>query len=109
MPRLRKRRDTALVHVSTEGPWSADADATLSYTVQEDFLSSTWDWIALYKAGFKSASDYEAFVWVRDIDLPEVNEVIQSLVGLSDNFQIVESKRAIIEGLVPENINGLHK
>ncbi|KAG7280195.1 hypothetical protein CRUP_037556, partial [Coryphaenoides rupestris] len=24
---LRKRRDTALVHVSAEGPWSADADA----------------------------------------------------------------------------------
>ncbi|XP_030218327.1 inositol polyphosphate 5-phosphatase K isoform X1 [Gadus morhua] len=131
---LRKKCELALVHVSPEDAWSADCNATLSYTVQEDFLSSTWDWIGLYKAGFKHASDYEAFVWVRDIDLPELNEVIkktwdkdqipllggeyvlgyfstnlQSLVGLSNNFQILESKRAIMEGLVPENINGLNK
>ncbi|CAL8267931.1 unnamed protein product [Merluccius merluccius] len=131
---LRKRSDTPRVHVSPEGAWSADAAATLSYTVQEDFLSSTWDWIGLYKVGFKSASDYETFIWVRDIDLPELNEVIQlpwdkdqipllggehvlgyfstnlqSLVGLSDNFLILEAKRAAMEGLVPENTNGLNK
>lgn len=27
--------------------------------------------------GFKSASNYETFVWVRDKELPETNEVIQ--------------------------------
>ncbi|KAJ3589452.1 hypothetical protein NHX12_010297 [Muraenolepis orangiensis] len=131
---LRKKSDRALVHVSPEDVWSADGDAALSYTVQEDFLSSTWDWIGLYKVGFKSSSDYDAFIWVRDIDLPELNEVIQitwdkdqiplmggeyvlgyistnlqSLVGLSENFQIMESKRAVMEGLVPENINGLNQ
>lgn len=29
------------------------------------------------QAGFKSASDYETFVWVRENELPEMNEVIQ--------------------------------
>lgn len=38
-----------LVHVSPEGVWSADQDAALNYTIQEDFMSSTWDWIGLYK------------------------------------------------------------
>ncbi|KAG7217247.1 hypothetical protein INR49_027791 [Caranx melampygus] len=34
---------------------------------------------------------------------------MQSIVGLSANFQILESKRAVMEGLVPDNVNGLHK
>ncbi|XP_047463982.1 inositol polyphosphate 5-phosphatase K isoform X3 [Mugil cephalus] len=131
---LRKCFDTALVHVSPLGVWSADQDALLTYTVQEDFMSSTWDWIGLYKVGFKSPTDYETFVWVRENDLPETNEVIQismdknhipllggqyvlgyystnlrSIVGLSASFQILESKRAALEGLVPEDINGLNK
>lgn len=46
---LRKCFDTPMVHVSPVGVWSADQDALLTYTVQEDFMSSTWDWIGLYK------------------------------------------------------------
>ncbi|XP_044225551.1 inositol polyphosphate 5-phosphatase K isoform X2 [Thunnus albacares] len=131
---LRKCFDTPLVHVSPLGVWSADQDALLTYTVQEDFMSSTWDWIGLYKVGFKSASDYESFVWVRENELPETNEVIQisvdkdripllggqyvlgyystnmqSIIGISASFQILESKRAVMEGLVPDRVNGLNK
>lgn len=49
VPQLRKYFDTPLVHISPIGVWSADQDALLNYTVQEDFMSSTWDWIGLYK------------------------------------------------------------
>uniref|UniRef100_A0A3Q3N0U6 Inositol polyphosphate-5-phosphatase Kb n=1 Tax=Mastacembelus armatus TaxID=205130 RepID=A0A3Q3N0U6_9TELE len=130
---LRKCFETPLVHISPLGVWSADQDVLLNYTIQEDFMFSTWDWIGLYKVGFKSASNYETFVWVRENDLPEINEVIQisvnkdkipvlggqyvlgyystnmqSLVGLSTNFQ-VGSRRATMEGLVPEILNGLSK
>ncbi|KAM7398051.1 hypothetical protein PAMA_006087 [Pampus argenteus] len=131
---LKKCFDTPIVHVSPVGVWSADQDALLNYTIQEDFMSSTWDWIGLYKVGFKSASDYETFVWVRENELPETNEVIQisvdkdqipllggqyvlcyystntqSIIGISADFQILESKRAVMEGLVPEKTNGLNK
>ncbi|XP_008425384.1 inositol polyphosphate 5-phosphatase K isoform X2 [Poecilia reticulata] len=131
---LRKYFDTQLVDLAPAGEWSADHDALLSYTILEDFMSSTWDWIGLYKVGFKSASDYKTFVWVRENELPEVNEVIEksvvkddlpllsgeyvlgyystnlnSIVGLSDNFQILESKRAAMEGLVSKDINGIDK
>ncbi|XP_004550065.3 inositol polyphosphate 5-phosphatase K isoform X3 [Maylandia zebra] len=131
---LRKVFDTPLVRVSPVGIWSAGQDALLTYSVLEDFMSSTWDWIGLYKVGFKTASDYETFVWVRENELPEINEVIQisvdkgqipllggqyvlgyystnmqSITGLSDSFQILESKRAVMEGLVPEDINGVNK
>lgn len=104
LPQLRKRFDTPLVYLSPAGVWSADEGACLTYTIQvDDFMSSTWDWIGLYKVlggtissthpsitsvrfeplgfvsqvGFKSASDYETFVWVREAELPEVNEVIE--------------------------------
>lgn len=53
---LRKCFDTPLVHVSPEGVWSADHDAVLNYTVQEDFMSSTWDWIGLYKVVEENSS-----------------------------------------------------
>uniref|UniRef100_A0A3Q1G5T6 Inositol polyphosphate-5-phosphatase Kb n=1 Tax=Acanthochromis polyacanthus TaxID=80966 RepID=A0A3Q1G5T6_9TELE len=135
---LRKCFDTPLVHVSPVGVWSADQDALLTYTVQEDFMSSTWDWIGLYKMGFKSAADYETFVW-RKLDIsvmfsPMLNTCftymhkcdkipllggqyvlgyystnMQSITGLSASFQILESKRAVMEGLVPEDINGFNK
>uniref|UniRef100_A0A8C7YJY4 Inositol polyphosphate-5-phosphatase Kb n=1 Tax=Oryzias sinensis TaxID=183150 RepID=A0A8C7YJY4_9TELE len=74
---MRKCWDTPLVSVSPLGVWSADENPLLTYTVLEDFMSSTWDWIALYKVGFKSPTDYESFVWVRENDLPEIDEVIQ--------------------------------
>ncbi|KAM4726744.1 inositol polyphosphate 5-phosphatase K isoform 2-T2 [Anableps anableps] len=131
---LKKCFDTQLVHLAPVGEWSADQNALLSYTILEDFMSSTWDWIGLYKVGFKSASDYETFVWVRENELPEVNEVIEksvdkdeipllsgeyvlgyystnlnSIVGLSDSFQILESKHAAMEGLVAKDINGIDK
>lgn len=31
----------------------------------------------LLQLGFKSAFDYETFAWVREGDLPEINEVIK--------------------------------
>ncbi|KAL7847629.1 hypothetical protein AOLI_G00223470 [Acnodon oligacanthus] len=131
---LQKKVETPLVCVSAEGQWSADEDAVLTYTIQEKFDACTSDWIGLYKIGFKSALDYIAFVWVKEDEIADVDEVVQlsmkrddlpllagdyilgyfsrnmqSLVGLSPTFQIMESTLALLEGLVPENINGLDK
>lgn len=33
--------------------------------------------VVLLQVGFKSVTDYETFVWVREDELPETNEVIQ--------------------------------
>lgn len=33
--------------------------------------------LAVLQVGFKSASDFETFLWVREEDLPEINEDIQ--------------------------------
>ncbi len=46
---MRKKVETPLVTLTVEGHWSADEDATFTYTILENFESSTWDWIGLYK------------------------------------------------------------
>ncbi|XP_005155333.2 inositol polyphosphate 5-phosphatase K isoform X2 [Danio rerio] len=131
---MRKKVETPLVALTVEGIWSADEDAIFTYTILENFESSTFDWIGLYKIGFKSASDYSTFAWVKDDEVAANGEVVmvqmnknelpllagdyvlgyfstnmQTLIAFSPNFQILESKRAVMEGLVQENINGLEK
>lgn len=46
---MRKKVETPLVTLTAEGLWSADEDATLTYTILETFEASTCDWIGLYK------------------------------------------------------------
>ncbi|XP_030633466.1 inositol polyphosphate 5-phosphatase Ka [Chanos chanos] len=129
---LRKMYETPLVQLSAEGEWSADFDAMVTYTVLQPFPSSTWDWIGLYKVGFKSLSDYITYTWVKDDqvafngelfqvymskeEIPVLggqcilcyySSVLQCIVGISQPFKVQESKAAIEEGLIPENINGL--
>ncbi|XP_051540879.1 inositol polyphosphate 5-phosphatase K-like isoform X2 [Myxocyprinus asiaticus] len=131
---MRKKVETPLVRLTTKGCWSTDEDALFTYTILETFESSTWDWIGLYKIGFKSASDYFTFAWVKDDEVADNGEVVtvtvskdklpllggeyvlgyhssnmQTLIAFSPAFQILESKRALIEGLIPENINGHEK
>jgi len=46
---MRKKVDTPLVTLTMDGHWNADEDNTFTYTILENFESSTWDWIGLYK------------------------------------------------------------
>ncbi|XP_051718625.1 inositol polyphosphate 5-phosphatase Ka isoform X1 [Ctenopharyngodon idella] len=129
---LRKMYETPLVQVCAEGEWSADFDALITYRLLQSFPSSAWDWIGLYKVGFKSVSDYITYTWVKDDQVSVNDELFQvyvnkdeipvlggecvlcyyssnlhCIVGISQPFKVQESRAAIEEGLVPENINGL--
>ncbi|XP_041919559.1 inositol polyphosphate 5-phosphatase Ka isoform X1 [Alosa sapidissima] len=129
---LKKMYNTPLVQVSAEGDWSADFDAMVTYTILQPFPSSAWDWIGLYKVGFKSTMDYITYTWVKDDQVSLNDELVQvyvskdeipvlggecilcyfssnlqCIVGISKPFKVQESRVAIEEGLVPENVNGL--
>ncbi|KAL2096097.1 hypothetical protein ACEWY4_008245 [Coilia grayii] len=129
---LRKVHSIPLVSVRAEGEWSADMDSMVTYTILQSFPSSAWDWIALYKVGFKSTMDYITYTWVKDdqISLDDQDCVqvymskdempvlggecilcyfssnLQCIVGVSEPFTVLESRVAIEEGLVPDTING---
>ncbi|KAG8590227.1 hypothetical protein GDO81_006685 [Engystomops pustulosus] len=101
------------VTLRAEGEWNADHDSLISYSVSKDFPSSTWDWIGLYKAGFRHTNDYVTYAWVKDDEISfskdcsqvyiNADEIpldggefllgyfchnLQCLAGISDPFQI---------------------
>ncbi|KAM9468894.1 inositol polyphosphate 5-phosphatase Ka isoform 2-T2 [Clarias gariepinus] len=129
---LRKMYKTPLVHVCAEGEWSADLDAVVTYSLLEQFATSAWDWIGLYKVGFQSISDYITYTWVKDDQVAFNNQLIQvyvskeeipvlggecvlcyyssnlqCIVGISEPFKVLESRAAIEEGFLFENVNRL--
>ncbi|XP_034759078.2 inositol polyphosphate 5-phosphatase K-like isoform X1 [Acipenser ruthenus] len=131
---LKKLHTNPLVIIQAEGEWSADWDALVTYSTQEPFPSSTWDWIGLYKVGFRSHMDYVTYMWVKDDEVSCTDEVVQvyvsrdeipvlggefllcyfssnlkSIIGVSPPFQISRSKSAPQEGVTPDSVNGMDK
>uniref|UniRef100_A0A8B9H746 Tektin 1 n=1 Tax=Astyanax mexicanus TaxID=7994 RepID=A0A8B9H746_ASTMX len=78
---LRKMYDIPLVRLCAEGDWSADLDAMVTYSPLQPFPSSAWDWIGLYKVGFRSISDYITYTWVKDDQVAFNDERIQVYVS----------------------------
>ncbi|XP_053562219.1 inositol polyphosphate 5-phosphatase K isoform X3 [Bombina bombina] len=60
---------TPSVLLKPEGEWNADHDSLISYSVSDDFPSSTWDWIGLYRVGFRHTNDYVTYAWVKDDEI----------------------------------------
>ncbi|XP_028320992.1 inositol polyphosphate 5-phosphatase K-like isoform X3 [Gouania willdenowi] len=131
---LRKVYDTPLVRLQAEGDWSADIDALVIYSRLQPFSSSAWDWVGLYKVGFRSVSDYLTYTWVKDDEVAFNEEImqvyvskeeipvrggvcvlcyysntLQCIIGISEPFKVHESKVALEEGLLPEKINHLNQ
>ncbi|XP_062307831.1 phosphatidylinositol 4,5-bisphosphate 5-phosphatase A [Osmerus eperlanus] len=57
--------DMPLVTLMVEDEWNSVADATARFKVAPNFARSSWDWIALYKVGFKHHKDYVGYVWAK--------------------------------------------
>ncbi|XP_076832610.1 inositol polyphosphate 5-phosphatase Ka isoform X2 [Brachyhypopomus gauderio] len=125
---LRKLYDSPLVRLSAEGEWSADLDAMVTYSQLQPFPSSTWDWIGLYKVGFKSIYDYITYTWVKDNqvsfndglvqvyvckeEIPVIggecvlcyySSNLQCIVGISEPFTVHASRAVVEEGFWPKD------
>ncbi|KAM9330791.1 phosphatidylinositol 4,5-bisphosphate 5-phosphatase A [Gastrophryne carolinensis] len=57
-----------LVHVWVCDEWLQPADARVTYRWSPVFMKSSWDWIGLYKVGFRHHKDYVSYVWVKTDD-----------------------------------------
>ncbi|XP_029625427.1 inositol polyphosphate 5-phosphatase K [Salmo trutta] len=57
--------DLPLVTLEYEKEWTKVSDATVRFTVRSSFQRSSWDWVAIYKVGFKHHKDYVAYVWAK--------------------------------------------
>ncbi|CAM4730444.1 hypothetical protein PO909_022351 [Leuciscus waleckii] len=96
-----------LVTLEVEKEWTKFSDATAKLTMAHGFQRSSWDWVGLYKVGFKHHKDYAAYVWAKsehstqvtfsEEDLPrDPGEYIlgyysnntNSIVGVTEPFQV---------------------
>uniref|UniRef100_A0A8C9SRB3 Phosphatidylinositol 4,5-bisphosphate 5-phosphatase A n=1 Tax=Scleropages formosus TaxID=113540 RepID=A0A8C9SRB3_SCLFO len=100
--------DIPLVTLSVDKEWSKVSDASVSFQVVSSFARNSWDWIGLYKVGFRHAKDYVAYVWARleesdhlvifaEEDLPKgcgeyilgyFSNSMNTIVGLTEPFQV---------------------
>ncbi|XP_063769477.1 phosphatidylinositol 4,5-bisphosphate 5-phosphatase A isoform X2 [Pseudophryne corroboree] len=57
-----------LVHIWVRDEWLHPVDACVTYQWSPIFMKSSWDWIGLYKVGFRHHKDYVSYVWVKAED-----------------------------------------
>ncbi|KAM7391976.1 hypothetical protein PAMP_022622 [Pampus punctatissimus] len=57
--------DIPLVTIIVEDEWNSIADAIAKFKLAPNFSRSSWDWIGLYKVGFKHHKDYVGYVWAK--------------------------------------------
>lgn len=116
-----------LVTLSPEGEWSSERDVFISYSAVPGFPSSAWDWIGLFKVTFRHANDYVTYAWVEDdeissnedskqvymsaAEIPDMggkfllcyySNNLQSIVGISQPFQIQPNRTSIGKDLAQE-------
>uniref|UniRef100_A0A8B9JQD9 Inositol polyphosphate-5-phosphatase Ja n=1 Tax=Astyanax mexicanus TaxID=7994 RepID=A0A8B9JQD9_ASTMX len=66
-----------LVHLEVEKEWTKVSDATARFTIISGFQRSSWDWVGLYKVGFKHYKDYAAYVWAKSDHSTQVGHSVQ--------------------------------
>ncbi|XP_077600336.1 phosphatidylinositol 4,5-bisphosphate 5-phosphatase A-like [Stigmatopora nigra] len=57
--------DVPLVTILVEDEWNSIAEAIVKFKMAPNFSRSSWDWIGLYKVGFKHHKDYVGYVWAK--------------------------------------------
>ncbi|XP_049657741.1 inositol polyphosphate 5-phosphatase K isoform X2 [Accipiter gentilis] len=123
-----------LIILSPEGEWSAEHDVLISYSAVPEFPSSAWDWIGLFKVAFRHVNDYVTYAWVEDdeissnkdskqvymsaAEIPDMggefllcyySNNLQSIVGISQPFQIQPNRTLIEKDLTQEENSWMQK
>ncbi|CAM5160805.1 unnamed protein product [Eretmochelys imbricata] len=80
------KTDKPLVEIQVADEWSRPEQAIVRYKMATVFHRSSWDWIGLYRVGFRHYKDYVAYVWAKQED-PE-----------GSVYQVVFSEEALPKG-----------
>ncbi|XP_032251060.1 phosphatidylinositol 4,5-bisphosphate 5-phosphatase A isoform X2 [Phoca vitulina] len=63
------RDDVPLVRLEVADEWVRPEQAVVRYRMETVFARSSWDWIGLYRVGFRHCKDYVAYVWAKHEDV----------------------------------------
>uniref|UniRef100_A0A3P9H8V4 Phosphatidylinositol 4,5-bisphosphate 5-phosphatase A n=1 Tax=Oryzias latipes TaxID=8090 RepID=A0A3P9H8V4_ORYLA len=115
--------DIPLVTIIVEDEWNSVADAKVIFKMAPKYSRSSWDWIGLYKVGFKHPKDYVGYVWAKqeeadflrqehEEELPKgsgdyilgyYSNNMNTIVGVTEPFQS-ESRKKPEEGSTSQQI-----
>ncbi|NWR81559.1 PI5PA phosphatase, partial [Centropus unirufus] len=59
------KADKPSVEIYVADEWSRPEQAVVRYKMAAGFHRSSWDWIGLYRVGFRHPKDYVSYVWAR--------------------------------------------
>ncbi|XP_009908606.2 phosphatidylinositol 4,5-bisphosphate 5-phosphatase A [Dryobates pubescens] len=59
------KADKPPVEIYVADEWSRPEQAVVRYRMAAGFHRSSWDWIGLYRVGFRHPKDYVSYVWAR--------------------------------------------
>ncbi|KFW07202.1 Phosphatidylinositol 4,5-bisphosphate 5-phosphatase A, partial [Fulmarus glacialis] len=59
------KADKPPVEIYVADEWSRPEQAVVRYKMAAGFHRSSWDWIGLYRVGFRHPKDYVSYVWAR--------------------------------------------
>uniref|UniRef100_A0A8B9MNM4 Phosphatidylinositol 4,5-bisphosphate 5-phosphatase A n=1 Tax=Accipiter nisus TaxID=211598 RepID=A0A8B9MNM4_9AVES len=62
------KADKPPVEIYVADEWSRPEQAVVRYKMSAGFHRSSWDWIGLYRVGFRHPKDYVSYVWARSDD-----------------------------------------
>ncbi|NWW95209.1 PI5PA phosphatase, partial [Rhynochetos jubatus] len=62
------KADKPPVEIYVADEWSRPEQAVVRYRMAAGFHRSSWDWIGLYRVGFRHPKDYMSYVWARSDD-----------------------------------------
>ncbi|XP_069475443.1 phosphatidylinositol 4,5-bisphosphate 5-phosphatase A [Ambystoma mexicanum] len=63
--KFRYKVDTPLVQILEVDEWCKASDAIVVFKMASTYAKNSWDWIGLYKVGFRHHKDYVAYVWAK--------------------------------------------
>ncbi|NWS30916.1 PI5PA phosphatase, partial [Polioptila caerulea] len=86
--------DKPLVEIYVADEWSRPEQAVVRYKMAVGFHRSSWDWIGLYRVGFRHPKDYVSYVWARSDDGERCLEKQLCVSGL----QVMFSEEALPKG-----------
>uniref|UniRef100_A0A667ZFN2 Inositol polyphosphate-5-phosphatase Jb n=1 Tax=Myripristis murdjan TaxID=586833 RepID=A0A667ZFN2_9TELE len=113
---LQYKVDIPLVTLIVEDEWNSVADAIAKFKVAPNYSRSSWDWIGLYKVGFKHHKDYVGYVWAKQEEVTFTEEELpkgsgdfilgyysnnmSTIVGVTEPFQVITAT-IVFSGLIP--------
>ncbi|KAF7239930.1 Phosphatidylinositol 4,5-bisphosphate 5-phosphatase A [Varanus komodoensis] len=62
------RAEVPLVELQVADEWTKTEQAVVRYKISSAYHRSSWDWIALYRVGFRHCKDYVAYMWAKQED-----------------------------------------